>query len=103
MHLNLDPKLFEDHQVIFIRELVENIKIKLLEIGLEGSQLEDATASVAFTIASTIDGTAMIEADGIGVHPYLTFQTGDDVITHSGENAYTHEFVYGILKSLFER
>ena len=103
MQLNLDPKLFEDHQVIFIRALIENIKIKLQEIGLEGSQLEDATANVAFSIASTIDGTTMIEADGAEVHPYLTFQTADDVITHSGENAYTHEFVYGVLKSLFDR
>ena len=41
--------------------------------------------------------------DGKEVHPYLTFRTSDDTLTHCGENAYTHEFVYEALQILCKR
>jgi hypothetical protein len=100
MHLNLDPTRFEEQQVAFVRELVQSIRVKLQEAGLNGSKLDDATVSIAFSVASAIDDTSAIEADGIEVHPYLTFRTSDEELTHCGENAYTHEFVYEILQKL---
>lgn len=103
MQLNLDPKLFEEQQVLLVRELVESIRVKLQEAGLSGNTLADLTASIAFTVASTIDDTAAIEVDGAEVRPYLTFRTSDDELTHCGENSYTHEFVYEALKRVFEQ
>jgi hypothetical protein len=102
MHLNLDPTRFEDQQVALVRTLVEGIRVKLQEAGLSGNQLEDATVSVAFSVASTIDDTSAIEVDGTEVHPYLTFRTSDDELTHCGDNAYTHEFVYEMLQKINE-
>ena len=101
MQLNLDASKFEEYQDIFISEIVENIKIKLLEAGMESEKLEDLTASIALSIASTIDDMAGIEADGVEVHPYLTFRANDDEIIHCGENSYTYEYVYGAMKKLF--
>jgi hypothetical protein len=103
MQLNLDATLFEEQQAILVRELVQSIRVKLQEAGLTGENLEEATASIAFSVASTIDDTSAIEVDGVEVHPYLTFRTSDDELTHCGENAYTHEFVYEMLQSLYEK
>ena len=97
MQLNLDPTLFEQQQALLVRELVQSIRVKLLEAGLTGEKLEETTASIAFSVASTLDDTAAVEVDGMEVHPYLTFRTADDVLTHCGENAFTHEFVYEAL------
>ena len=100
MQLNLDPTLFEEQQFILVRELVQSIRVKLQEAGLSGEKLEDTTVSIAFSVASTIDDTSAIDVDGKEVHPYLTFRTSDERLTHCGENAYTHEFVYEALQIL---
>jgi hypothetical protein len=101
MKLNLDPKRFDEQQFALVRELVQTIRVKLQEAGLTGEKLEEATASISFSVASTIDDTSAIEVDGKAVHPYLMFRTSDDELTHCGENSYTHEFVYEVLQSLF--
>jgi hypothetical protein len=100
MQLRRDLKVFEEQQFILVRELVQSIRCKLQELGLSGAKLDEATASLSFSVASTIDDTSAIEADGKEVHPYLTFRTSDEELTHCGENAYTHEFVYEVLNSL---
>lgn len=100
MQLNLDPTLFDEQQALLVRELAHNIRVKLQEAGLTGEALEEATAAVVFSVTSTIDDTSAIEHDGVEVHPYLTFRTGDDELTHCGENAYTHEYVYEVLRDL---
>jgi hypothetical protein len=103
MKLKLDPTLFDEQQFGLVRELVQSIRVKLQEIGLSGEKLDQATASIAFSVASTIDDTSAIEADGKEIHPYLTFRTTEEQIIHCGENSYTHEFVYEVLQSLYEQ
>jgi len=103
MQLKLDSAQFEDQQMLLVRELVQNIRLKLQEAGLTESKLDDVTASIAFSVASTIDDTSAIEIDGTEVHPYLTFRTSEDDLTHCGENSYTHEFVYEVLRSMDEQ
>jgi hypothetical protein len=100
MQLNVDATLFDEQQLLLVRELVQSIRVKLQEAGLSGTKLEEATASIAFSVASALDDTSAIEIDGKEVHPYLTFRTSDDELTHCGENSYTHEFVYEVLESL---
>lgn len=101
MKLTLASNEFKQQQAIFTGELVERIKIKLQEAGVEQEKLEDLTASIALSIAGVIDDLAGIEANGVEVHPYLTFRTADDDLIHCGENAYTYEHVYGAMKKLF--
>jgi len=101
MQLTLDISKFEEHQATFISEIVEKIKIKLQEAGVDAGKLEDLTANIALSIASTIDDTAGIEVDGVELHPYLTFRTNEDEIIHCGENSYTSEYVYDAMTKLF--
>lgn len=101
MQLKVDSAIFDEQQFVLVRELVQSIRVKLQEVGLSGEKLEQATASIAFSVASTIDDTSAIEVDGKEVHPYLTFRTAEEELTHCGENSYTHEFVYEVLQSLF--
>ena len=102
MQLKLNPDRFDELQVLFIREVIDKIRIKLEEAGLKGLEMEEITANIAFSIASTIDDTSGIEVDGVEVHPYLTFRDEDDNLIHSGDNSYTYDFVAGALKKLFD-
>ncbi|MGB0712695.1 MAG: hypothetical protein ACPGUC_03960 [Gammaproteobacteria bacterium] len=102
MELKLDTDQFEDLQTAFIEEIVRTISVKLQEGGMQGQAMEEMTANIAFSIASIIDDTSMIEVDGTSVKPYLGFRDDDDNIVHCGENAYTYEFVIPILKKLFD-
>ncbi|WP_242518324.1 MULTISPECIES: hypothetical protein [Thiorhodovibrio] len=97
----MDGDTFDEHQAVFTAEIVERIKIKLLEAGLEQDKLEDLTASIALSIAGVIDDLSGIEVDDMEVHPYLTFRTGEDELIHWGENSYTYEKVYGAMRKLF--
>jgi hypothetical protein len=103
MQLQLEPEKFEAYQKLFIREIIENIMVKVVEAGVTGEKVEEITAFVAFSIASIIDDTAKIESDGVEVRPYLTFRTDEDELIHCGSNSYTYEFVEKILKELFPR
>lgn len=91
-------------QTAFIKEIIMMTKVKLQEAGLEDEKLEDATAHIAMGVASIIDDMTVIESEGAAVKPYLTFRGDeDDELIHCGENACTYEFVYGIMKKLFNR
>jgi len=102
MDLKLEPEKFEEAQEAFITEIIQSIRVKLIEGGVEGRQMEELTANIAFSIASIIDDTTQIETDDTQIKPYLTFRSGDDEIIHCGENSYTYEYVIGILKELFD-
>ena len=102
MELKLEPKQFEAYQDAFVEEITKTIMVKLVESGLEGRQMRELTASIAFSVASIIDDNARIESDGEPVKPYLTFQSGSKELLHCGENSYMHESVYNILKRMFD-
>lgn len=102
MELKLNPEKFEELQEIFIKEIIQTIRVKLVEGGLEGQKLEELTANIGSSIASIIDDTTPMEVEGTRVKPYLTFHGDDDDIIHCGENAYTYEYVMKILKEIFD-
>ena len=99
MDLQLNPGKFEERQAIFVNELTKTIQVKLAEAGLERDTINDLTLSLAFSITSMIDGISGIEADGVDVQPYLTFQI-DDELVHCGENSFMHELVYDVIGRL---
>ncbi|MFP4061840.1 MAG: hypothetical protein ACLFNA_04060 [Halochromatium sp.] len=101
MKLTVASAQFDEQQALFVAEIVERIKLKLQEGGVEQDQLEDLTASIALSIAGIIDDVAGVEVEGVEVHPYLTFRTESDELIHCGENANTYEHVYGAMRKLF--
>lgn len=102
MKLVQDSERFEEYQVALIKEITQNIAVKLVEAGLHGELMENTTANIAFSIASILDDTSAIKADGDEVHPYLTFRSDETNLVHCGENAYTYEFLTGVLEQMFE-
>jgi len=103
MELKLDTEKFDELQLILIEEIVQKIKIKLMEGGVTGEQLQDLTGEIAFSIASAIDDTAAIESEGVEVRPYLTFRGNNNEIIHCGENSFTQGDVYSMVKKLFAK
>lgn len=101
MELKLEADKFDEHQAIFIGEIIERIKSNLEEAGLKGESLKEITGNIAFSVATVIDNSAGIEFDGIEVNPYLTFQSGESEIIHCGGNSFTHEYVFGVLDEVF--
>jgi hypothetical protein len=101
MKLTLDNEQYDKLQTVLITEIVDMIKVKLMEGGLEGNTLEDLTAHIAMSVSSILDDSTGMEKDGMEVKPYLTFRVGDDELVHCGDNSYTYEKVYGILKNHF--
>ena len=101
MELSIDIEKFEELQEIFVREIIEQVRFKLVEAGLEGEKLLDTTASIAFSVTSTIDDTANIKHEGVAVRPYLTFQAEEGQLIHCGENSYSHEYVTSVMDKIF--
>lgn len=102
MKLVQDSERYDDFQVALIKEITEAVRVKLVEAGMQGALMENTTANIAFSVASILDDTTGIETDGVEVHPYLAFHSDEDQLVHCGENAYTYEFVTGVLKEMFE-
>jgi hypothetical protein len=102
MQLIVNTEKFDELQALFIREVIDKVRIKLEEAGIKGLEMEEITGSIAFSIASTIDDTSGVEVDGVEVRPYLTFRDDDDTLIHSGDNSYIYEFVPTELKRLFD-
>ncbi len=97
-----DPEKFDQLQQLFIREIIEQIRLKLTEAGFRDEALKEVTAHIAFSVASTIDDNAGIEAEGVAVKPYLSFVTGDEQLVHGGENSYMHEYVADLITEIFD-
>jgi hypothetical protein len=102
MKLVQDSDRFDQYQVALIKEITQAVAVKLVEAGLHGALMENTTADIAFSVASILDDTTRIDANGDEVHPYLTFRSGEEHLIHCGENAYTYEFLTGVLKEMFE-
>jgi hypothetical protein len=101
MQLKIDADTFDHHQKLFVREIIEQIRFKLITAGYEGERLKEVTGEIAFSVASTIDDTAGIEFEGTEVRPYITFRDEEDQLLHCGENSYMHEYVASLMDELF--
>jgi hypothetical protein len=101
MKLIFDRAAYDNYQAVLVREIVAKIRLKLAQAGIEGSQLQELTASIGSSITSIIDDTTVIQDGDIAAHPFLAFVNDDEEIVHTEENAYTHEFLYDALKKEF--
>lgn len=105
---NMDFKIksnadeYDEQQAIFIGAIIEDVKSKLEEAGIKGSQLKELTGNISFGIATLIDNSTSIEFEGKEIFPLLTFIENDDELIHCGGNSYTHEYVFGVLDEIFE-
>ncbi len=99
----IDIQKYEAFQEVFVSEIIQQVRLKLMGAGITGDELIHLTGEIAFSVTSTIDGNSIIERDGIDVHPYLVFSGEDDQIIHCGENSFTHEFVASEMDKAFSK
>jgi hypothetical protein len=99
----LDAEKYDQLQEIFVRELIEQVRFKLAKGGISGDALHDLTLEIAFSVTSTIDNQAIIEKDGVRVHPYLAFIGEEGEVIHCGENSYAHELVSTLVQQAFSK
>ena len=102
MQLKLNTEKFDELQPLFIREVIDIVRVKLEEAGIKGLEMEDIAGAITYSMASMLDDTSSVEVDGVEVRPYLTFRDDDDNLIHSGDNSYLYEFVPSQLKKLFD-
>ena len=103
METRVDVEKFDQLQEIFARDLMERIRLKLLEAGIAGNTLKDLTGEIAFSVTSAMDDLAIIEKDGVEAHPYLTFIDEDEKLIHCGENSFAHELIAGLMDEVFSK
>lgn len=101
MNLKLDNETYDEYQSVLMADIVDRIRVKLIEAGMEGDQLHNVTGDIAFSIVSAIDDMAMIERDGVQVRPYLAFRGEGDEIIHCGENSCLAEFIDVAMNEVF--
>jgi len=96
MELITDDEQYDELQQFLLRELKESISMRLHEAGLMGEKLKEATDDVAFSIATIIDASQIMEHKGKAVLPYLVFQNPDneEQLIHAGSNSWMHEYVF---------
>jgi len=73
MEITQNPSEFDKRQLKLISEIVRSIKNRLSDNGIPDDQLAGITSDVAFTVASIIDGSRVMYADGKPLIPVLTF------------------------------
>ena len=103
METRVDSEKFDQLQEIFARDLIERIRLKLLEAGIAGNTLKEVTGEIAFSVTSALDNIAIIEKEGVEAHPYLTFVDDDEQLIHCGENSYAHELIASLMDDVFRK
>lgn len=101
--LRVDEDLFDKYERNFMRELVQRLKRNLQDFGIPHDKLQDAVATVAFSIAATLDNCAeMMQPDGTPLIPVLTFENaeGAELIGRSS-GTYMHEYISEVVDEVF--
>ncbi|MEJ0040679.1 MAG: hypothetical protein WDO68_32445 [Gammaproteobacteria bacterium] len=63
--------------------------------------VQQLTGSIAFAVASLIDGTASAEFEGKELDPHLAFAVRAGELLYAGGNSWMHEYVCRVLPEVF--
>ncbi len=102
MEITLNPGEFDRLQLKLIGEIVRSIKNKLSDNGIPDEQLAGITSDVAFSVASIIDASRVMYADGKPLIPVLTFADDEartKLIARDGGSS-MHEYVEGTVDDI---
>ena len=100
MQLTTDGDFIE-RQKTFVECLIRAIRQELEDVDAPPEVVQQLTGSIAFAVASLIDGTSSAQFQGEELNPHLAFRTGPEELLYAGGNTWMHEYVYLILPSIF--
>jgi hypothetical protein len=95
---------YDDLQLFLTKEIVGYVKVSLDSAGLKEDDLYDLTEAIAFNIAATIDGSAIMTHKGERVIPFLAFASTPDknnLLAEEG-GSWMHEYVSGAVEEAFD-
>ena len=102
MEITENPSEFDKRQLKLIAEIVRSIKNKLEDNGIPDEHLAGTTSDVAFAVATIIDGSRVMFADGKPLIPVLTFADDEartKLITRDGGSS-MHDYVEGTVDDI---
>lgn len=104
MKIELNPYRFDELQIKILEEIIISIKEGLQAAGVaDEKNLYDSTAEIAFSIATIIDGSSIMELDSKPVVPFLAFAkeyNSDELVAAEG-GSWMHEYVFGMVDEMF--
>lgn len=104
MMFEKDRAKYDDLQLFLTKEIVGCVKASLDSAGLEEDDLYDLIEEIAFNIAATIDGSAIMTHKEERVIPFLAFASTpdkDNLIVEDG-GSWMHEYVSGAVEEAFD-
>jgi hypothetical protein len=104
--VKIDEDEFDNREKDFLREIISRLKEDLENLGIPPDQLRDATATIAFSVAATLDNCGgMLRANELPLIPVLTFAEDMEyktLVARSG-GTYMHEFTPEIINEIFKK
>jgi len=101
-NIQKDRDQFDDLQRTLLDAIVREIANAGIEAKIPKSRIEDFTDSLAFSIASILDGSRSLASQNRKATPVLTFQIeGEEAVIGAGESSWMHEYAAGAVEKLF--
>ncbi|WP_172204760.1 hypothetical protein [Niveibacterium sp. COAC-50] len=94
---------FDRLQQALAKEFIRVVKRELESVEAPPEVVEQLAGSIAFSVASLLDGVTFLEHDGEPISPMLTFQVGEEELEFAGGNSWIHEYIYRLLPSVFAK
>ena len=104
MEITKNKPEFDKRQIKLIREIIVAVKNTLAESSVSLDEQADLTGDIAFSIASIIDGSRVMQADGRPLVPVLAFaenaQRTKLLVTEGG--SFMHEYVFSTVDDVYD-
>ena len=105
MNLIQDYERFDEQQLYLVKLMVQTIRDELRRAGIvDDDVLHEATGNLAFSLATIIDGSRVMELNGAPVIPCLGFAIDRDyvdiIVSEGGSSM--HEYASGVVDEVFE-
>lgn len=98
MQISIDTDQVDALQIRVLEEIIRSVAAGLKEAGItDETALSEAVESIVFSVAAIVDGSRVMELEGRGVVPVLTFakeRNGEELIAAKG-GTWMHEYVCG--------
>ncbi len=98
MQISIDTDQFDALQIRVLEEIIRSVASELKAVGItDDAALSEAVGNIAFSVATIIDGSRVMELEGSAVVPVLTFakeRDGEELIAAEG-GSWMHEYVFG--------
>lgn len=97
-------QMYEEREMRLVEEIVRSIKDALVEGGVQDASLRGLTESIAFSVASIIDGSCHMPVNDDHLVPVLGFAEGrmrNRLLVPSEGGSSLHGFVPGYIEEAF--